>query len=282
MASLALMFRWLADEGPKVLPTLEQMRDYFGFADVRKIAVEGMIATFRSDAHPGNSWCHTVARFPDVLAVYTLLEQQQLQSNEVLWVRFSEEDAEFDYERIANRWTYHNCRTGDAQKISDKYIKGQDYPVVVIEGFPGFMERWEEHSVASPAAETRMWAFRRELYLCASRATGFLYFVCNVAQTPEVSSIQSEIDAIIAAVAMPEDLDTTATRTWRMTIQSTGAPRRLDVFIDTEASSVMSSTGATMQPPEPEPVRVKTSGSASRHSTRCALNAGSGYSFASG
>jgi hypothetical protein len=43
---------------------------------------------------------------------------------EVLWVRFSDEDPDFDYEKL-RQFTYHNCRSYDAQKISDKYVKGQ-------------------------------------------------------------------------------------------------------------------------------------------------------------
>jgi hypothetical protein len=225
------MFRWCADGGPKVVPLVDQMKDYFGFK-AQPLPADDLEVVLRSDAHPGNWWCHTVARFPNVTAVHTLLSREQLQQQDVLWVRFAEEDPEFDYEKVAGRWTYHNCRTDDAQNISDKYIKGQDFPVVVIEGFPRFMDAWQ-----SEEAEAKMWAFRRELYLCASRSTGFLYFVCNVTTTKEVSRIQREIDSLIEAVSAPEDRATSGTRSWKLIIKHTTTLRRLEVFADAEGPS---------------------------------------------
>jgi hypothetical protein len=248
IASLALMFRWFGDnDGPKIEPTLRQIQSEFGF-EVRQLPGGNVEATLRSDAHPANSWCHTVACFPEVAAVYALLEREKLDQRDVLWVRFSEEDPEFDYERILNRWMYHNCRTPDARKISDKYIKGQDYPVVVIEGFPSFMDRWQDSAEPSDAAETKMWRFRRELYLCASRATTFLYFVCNVPETPEVLRIQREIEQLIAAVSLPEDRLTSATRSWTFTIRHSKHPRGLDVFTETTESAI--TPGAPRELPE--------------------------------
>lgn len=263
IASLALMFRWFADEGPKVIPILEQMREQFGFETTvgAELALE---VVMRSDAHPANSWCHTVATFPDVAAAYAALAKEKMGHKEVLWVRFSEEDQDFDYEQLIQRFTYHNCRSRDAHKITDKYIKGQDYPIVVIEGFPGFMDRFEANGGESAeAVETRMWAFRRELYLCASRATAFLYFVCNVEETPEVLRIRNELRRLVAATATPENRSSGGIKSWKFMIRRTDQTRSLDVFADTVSETAQAgksesplATAAAVAVVRPTPVPV--------------------------
>jgi hypothetical protein len=188
-----------------------------------------------SDAHPANSWCHTVATFPSAEATYAALHRERLGHREVLWVRFSEEDPDFDYE-LLRHFTYHNCRSIEAHKISDKYVKGQEYPIVVIEGFPSFMDRYEE-SGHKGELEEKMWAFRREVYLCASRATGFLYFVCNPrTETPENIRIKEEIEGLVEAVSQPLDIITAGTKSWRISIKETDQKRSMDVFDDVNSS----------------------------------------------
>jgi hypothetical protein len=163
-----------------------------------------------------------------------MLVQEKMAHKDVLWVRFCQEDPDFDYEKLIKAFTYHNCRNHDAEKISNKYIKGQDYPVVVIEGFPRFMDRFEESpGESAQAAEAHAWAFRRELYLCASRATGFLYFICNVEQTAEISRIQNELAELVAATAMPDPATIRRTRTWKFGVLRTPMMRDLEAFADT-------------------------------------------------
>ena len=232
IASLGLMFRWFAESGPKVIPSKQQLEEAFGF-EVQLLS-SGYEILMRSDAHPANSWCHTVASFPDAAAAYTALIKEKLGHREVLWVRFSEEDPDFDYEQLIKHFTYHNCRDRDAHKISDKYIKGQDYPIVVIEGFPGFMDRYvASANETAEAAEARAWAFRRELYLCASRATAFLYFICNVPESAEVLRIQGELQKLIEATATPERSNSGGTKSWRFLLTRTEQVRKVDVFADT-------------------------------------------------
>ena len=232
IASLGLMFRWFAEAGPKVIPSKQQLEDAFGFEV--QVLPSGYEILMRSDAHPANSWCHTVASFPDAAAAYTALIKEKLGHRDVLWVRFSEEDPDFDYEQLIKHFTYHNCRDRDAHKISDKYIKGQDYPIVVIEGFPGFMDRYvASANETAESAEARAWAFRRELYLCASRATAFLYFICNVPESPEVLRIQGELQRLIEATATPERLNFGGTKSWRFLLTRTEQVRKVDVFADT-------------------------------------------------
>lgn len=170
IASLALMFRWFGEGGPKVIPSDKEFSSSFGFDSVRFKQNEPTL-TMKNDAHPANSWSHVVAAFPDVATAAATLRREKLGRKEVLWVRYSEENPDFDYEALQHDFTYHNCRSREAYKLSDKYIKGQDFPVVVIEGFPSFMEKF-----GTEEEEKQMWQFRRELYLSASRATCFLYF----------------------------------------------------------------------------------------------------------
>ncbi len=251
IASLALMFRWFADSGPKVIPTAKQMDEQFGFETA--IVADGLEVQMRSDAHPANSWCHTVATFPSAATAYSALIKERLGHKDVLWVRFSEEDPDFDYEQLIQHFTYHNCLGQDAHNISDKYIKGQDYPIVVIEGFPGFMDRFEASQYqTAESAEARAWAFRRELYLCASRATTFLYFICNVPETPEVLQIRTEIQRLVVATAIPETSYSGGTKSWKFHIGKTAHLRKVEVFIDTISTSIV----------EPLPSRPKSPASA--------------------
>ena len=242
IASLALMFRWFATGGPKVLPTLKELEGQFGF---NAVSLGGDRAlSIRNDVHPANSWSHTIATFPDVTTAFIALRREKLAASEVLWARFSEEDTDFDYEKLAQHFTYHNCRSEEAHKISDKYIKGQDYPVVVIEGFPGFMDRFE-----TKAQEAKMWEFRRELYLCASRATCFLYFVCNVPESEEVARIKAEISAMMQEVSSPDGSEG-GTKTWKFLIKSTDTPRSLDVFQETESATHEGNSAEELSPEE--------------------------------
>ncbi len=226
IASLALMFRWFADGGHKVVPTKEQLTEQFGFT------VEGERATgyklkIQTDAHPANAWAHTLASFPDANSAYRQLRAAHLPQQDVLWVRFCDEDQDFDYETLGRQFIYHVCRSVDAQKINDKYIKGQDYPVVVIEGFQGFMDRAE-----TPDEEEKMWSFRRELYLCASRATCFLYLIANVPRTPEVIRIQQEIRNLVSALSVPANYGLGGTKIWEFVITPPELSRNLEFFQD--------------------------------------------------
>jgi hypothetical protein len=255
LASLAIMFRWFAESGPKVIPSNTQLDEQFGLETVSQ--ADGLEVTMRSDAHPANSWCHTVASFPDCASAFAALVKENLKHKDVLWVRFSEEDPDFDYEQLIRHFTYHDCRSHDAQKISDKYIKGQDYPIVIIEGFPGFMDRYDAPAGQDAAApENHMWAFRRELYLCASRATAFLYFICDVTETPEVLRIRAEIQRLVSALAVPEGLNHGGTKSWKFFIDKTVQTRNLDVFTDAVPAATNGAastlTGGLARPTPPE------------------------------
>lgn len=234
LASLAIMFRWCGKDGPKVMPSKKMLYDNFGLkTDLRN--ARGYQLSIQSDAHPANSWNHTVATFPSAESAYQALANERMGHREVLWVRFSEEDDYFDYEKLRN-FTYHNCRSNEAHLITDKYVKGQEFPVVVIEGFPGFMDRFEDSSFGK-ADEEKMWRFRREVYLCSSRATCFLYFVIRETdrelRSPEAERIRQEILALVRFCSLATDVHSGGTRTWKMDVRTTGQRRSMAVFDDT-------------------------------------------------
>ena len=228
IASLALMFRWFAPSGPKVVPTTKQLEDCFGFL-VEELADQSSFLTIKNDSHPANCWRHTIARFDDASTAATLLRREKLNRTEVLWVRFSAEDPSFDYEKLQQHFTYHNCRTEEAVDLNDKYIKGQDYPVVVIEGFPRFMDQY-----ADKATEDDMWAFRRELYLCASRATCFLFFICSVTASEEIDRINLELNSLIKEVSSPRFRNHrgNGTKEWSFILNPSEITRSMDEYSD--------------------------------------------------
>lgn len=75
-----------------------------------------------------------------------------LQRDDVLWVRFCEEDSFFDYEALS-AFTYHPLNGGGVADLIDKYIKGQEFSVVVIEGLP-------PHAVAPMQCSRATWVDR--------------------------------------------------------------------------------------------------------------------------
>jgi len=237
IASLALMFRWFADSGPRIVPTKEELEGAFGFR-VAGTMDEGYALSLLNDAHPANSWSHTVASFPSATAAYLCLSQTKLGHKDVLWVRFSGENHDFDYEKLS-AFTYHNFRTEEAENLTDKYIKGQDFPVVVIEGFPSFMDRYQSGDGSPGSAELhekKMWKFRRELYLCASRATCFLYFICTNSGTPESDNIRRELAKLTSVLGRPETDDGQGGRTWRVTLDKVPDLERRKLAVFTDAS----------------------------------------------
>jgi hypothetical protein len=242
MASLALMFRWGAAEGPKVMPDAGDLKSNFAF-DVKDLAGGDVEISMKTDAHPANSWSHTVATFPDAETAFRSLESDRMGHEEVLWVRFCEEDKDFDYEAL-RRFTYHNCRNHDSDLISDKYVKGQEYPIVVIEGFPSFMDRYED-SDDGEADEGKMWKFRREVYLCASRATCFLYIVCKPRQfTKENHRIVSELNYLVESLAVPAEAARGGTRLWSLRIKQPSESRAVAEVDDIIAKQKSPARGA--------------------------------------
>lgn len=233
-ASLALMFRWFAVEGVKVIPTSTELKDLLGFDTDTTSLGSQLVLKLRNDSHPANLWSHSVGSFRSCSAVFSHLLQQNLGSSEVLWVRFSKEDPDFNYEQL-NCFTYHNFCSVESADLVDKYVKGQEFPIVVVEGFPDFMDVLPKpnSSLADMSAdEKRMWSFRRQVYICTSRATAFLYFVCNAPETEPVKRIKCELESLVTALSMCSEPAKAGSKEWRFAIHKTTATRKVSIFDD--------------------------------------------------
>lgn len=229
-AGLALMFRWCATSGPKMIPTRAQLTDEFGFEIGHYSEDEGSKIVLQNwnDSHPGNYWSFTVSAFLSCEDAYAQLSNAGVKGEQVLWVRFSEEEEAFDYEKLL-AFTYHNCNTAESFEFVDKYVKGQEFPIVVIEGFP-YEANLDVFSSQPTASEQAMWAARRELYLCCSRATAFLYFVLP-RKSPGDSGITREIREIVRQVASPANPEAVTRRTWQIELERTETTRKVDEFL---------------------------------------------------
>ncbi len=224
-ASLGLMFRWFAADGPKVLPNKDDLQNGFGFTVEENQPGKPLTLSMRNDAHPANSWSDCVSIFPNCEATLARLRPCRFRPQDVLWVRFADEDEHFDYEQLSC-FTYHNLNSLESVELTDKYIKGQDFPVVVIEGFSDDMFAWN-----SPEAEQRMWQRRKELYVCSSRATAFLFLIPRVS-SGDGAAIRGEIQELVRQLSTPYRDKDGFNRTWRITISHTDQKRRMDVFTD--------------------------------------------------
>jgi hypothetical protein len=233
MAGLALMFRWMAPEGPKVIPSKTQLEAEFGLETLDGASPRLLALTMRNDAHPANAWSHTLSTFPSCAAAFAQLQHCGLKREEVLWVRFGQEDSDFDYEQLAS-FTYHNFCTDEASALADKYVKGQDFPIVVIEGFPDHMDLTASVIDAAEIneAEQKMWRFRRLLYLCCSRATGFLYLIANGIESNALIRLKIEIDELVSQLSIPINRYFASGKTWHLRFSRTELTRSIDVFSD--------------------------------------------------
>ena len=232
-AGLSIMFRWFAEYGPKILPKRDQLEGGFGLDVAEYSTTPGGFLSLglRNDSHPANHWFYTATLHESTADAYSLLQEARLGSQDVLWVRFSQEDTLFDYELLSG-FTYHNCCTFEAFEIVDKYVKGQEYPVVVIEGVPSSLNAWENNNLNTleeiDDKEIAMWRARRVLYLCASRATAFLIFVAGEAQALS-PPVRKELHSLIGQLGLPKKASAADCR-WGFDFSATNCSREMDVF----------------------------------------------------
>jgi hypothetical protein len=205
-ASISLLFRWFGDNGSKILPSKQDLQEGLGFikAKLPDEASLQLILETRNDAHPANNWNYLVSIFPNPLSAFQQLNEARLGKDDVLWVRFDEESPAFNYEDLST-FTYHNLNTEDASDTIDKYIKGQEFPVVIIEGLPDDFEH------KNGKEERDMWIARRLVYLVASRATVFIYYVQSGRET---DSMLRELGLI----EKPDSIDEASGTTWKLKI----------------------------------------------------------------
>jgi negative regulator of replication initiation len=230
-AGLALMFRWLAASGPKIQPSQTQLKDEFGLdeAIVGEAAGSSIVLKKWNDSHPGNYWSFTTSTFFSCQDAYAQLGNAGLSRRDVLWVRFREEEEGFDYEKLLH-FTYHNVHTDEAVDLVDKYVKGQEFPIVMIEGFPAAANR-TEFADAMDDEEKEMWRARRQLYLCCSRSTAFLYFVLPSPEGGQFKGLAAEILDLVKQVSTPESPAATTKRIWRLQFYRTNVSRSVDDFL---------------------------------------------------
>ncbi|HEX4084353.1 MAG TPA: hypothetical protein VHY22_05545 [Chthoniobacteraceae bacterium] len=250
VAGLALMFRWFAKDGPKVIPGNDDLRDGFGFKVDAPAGENTLRLSNINDSHPGNCWAFTASQFAAAQDAFTLLQKESIRQRDVLWVRFGKEDPSFDYEKLS-AFTYHRADQNDSGELLDKYVKGQEFPVVVIEGVPAAMLRVETQENVlgqSPMTEEEreMWRARRELYLCCSRATAFLFFVTG----EQDGKVNEELCRLLRSMSRPSD---SGRRCWSFDVKFgdvTRTVRDIDRLID-EVPVPVRDAGAT-QPPVSE------------------------------
>ena len=115
-----------------------------------------------------------------------------------MWVTFSFCDRDFDYQEVKSDFTHLDLTNPiNNQWIIDTSIKGQEFSIVVIEGVGPEFNNFDN--------EEAMLRHRRELYLCASRATVFLFFVHNKnkLQAEGQKQIKNELQALRRELSRP-------------------------------------------------------------------------------
>lgn len=214
--SLGLMFRWFAVGGVKILPSSTELKQEFGF-NVDEYGQDRIILSMYNDAHPANHWKQCVEWFTHPESVLKRLRPLRFGPRDVLWVRFNREDEHFDYEQL-RAYTYHNLNCDESTEITNKYIKGQDFPIVVIEGLAEDME------ATDPSETARMWQRRQELYICCSRATAFLFLVADPPSSV-TQFAEAEFREAAAQLSQPETDARGFQRKWTFKIGTYGVYR---------------------------------------------------------
>lgn len=230
-AALALMFRWFGKGGAKVLPTRADFENSFGFAfgedDFMPVKAGELVSvSLRNDTHPANYWSFTVAHYADWRIAYHWIEEWKLNHHQVLWVRFSHTDNYLDQQGIPCV-QLQDLQVHNPDHVIDTHIKGREFPVVVIEGLPA--EAVDQTDLAT------MLAWRRRLYLCASRATCFLFFVYPHSDGSAASeSWNAELRALLSCCSMPSNRNESSSKFWRFRFDYPEKLLRPDIFAEIE------------------------------------------------
>lgn len=220
-ASMALLFRWFGPQGPKVVPSKDELEAGLGFSVDGDTRSDKIVLKSRNDAHPANNWSHLVSMYTGPRELEAQLRETALSKDDVLWARFNVEVPEFGYEKLT-RYTYHNLYSNDTSEVIDKYIKGQEFPIVVIEGLP---DNFEAVAAAPEGSERRMWVARRQLYLVASRATCFLFFVRSGNESEECLAELREMTGQLSTPDLDAKLSGASGKMWTVNFNR-GDPTR--------------------------------------------------------
>lgn len=245
-AALALMFRWFGQGGVKILPTQTDLVNHFGFVfdkdkPLPSKAAEPVVLSLKNDSHPANYWSFTVARYADWEVAYHWIEEWGLHSQDVLWVRFSHTDIYLDQQRL-DRVQLRDLLVHNPDQVIDTHIKGREFPVVVIEGLPS--EGVDQSNLAA------MLLWRRRLYLCASRATCFLFFVYPRPDgSPASAAWDAELRALLGSCSSPSNPQQSSSKFWNLRFDFPEQLLRPDVFVDLESPTAPPIADGRLAPP---------------------------------
>lgn len=197
IASLALMFRWFSAEGPMIRPEEAEVpgdgrifRGGYGVRVLSPNAAPNAILAMRNDSHPANVWQGTISKMFSAKQVLHLLETQSSGHENVLWLRFAAEQGAPENLTLQGRFNFHNIGAEQAADFIARNIQGLEFPIVVIEGLPPHFNNLQDPH--------RMLNARRQFYLCASRASGFLYLV-----PPHGPVVSEEITGLLRQLQAP-------------------------------------------------------------------------------
>lgn len=222
-AATSLLFRWHSERGPMVRPKTVELRTRSGqtletFVSIGGIKLEnrparetGQVVAMRNDSHPGNGWRRTIDLFEDALDLHGFLQSNRVAKTDVLWLRFSQQHPDLQDLTLQEQYRFHRIDPANPADFIDRNIKGLEFPVVVIEGTPQPIDpgETEEENAA-------MWRARRQLYLCATRASAFVYFV--LVDNPHNRGIRQELLEILNQLREPTAKPFDTGLTWKMRI----------------------------------------------------------------
>lgn len=181
MTGKALLFRWYSKKGPMIRPGLikpeQKFQKFYTFKGGIGVKVEHDDQSndcriwIRNDTHPSNYWNKTVDLFESGRELADILKLERVQKDQVMWLRFDGQDHDIEDRYLSNQFEYHRVSPTAPEEFIDQNIKGLEFPIVVIEGLPTNFDNW--------SVPEKLWQARRLLYICATRATGFLYFILN-------------------------------------------------------------------------------------------------------
>lgn len=217
ITGLALLFRWFSEQGLMICPDAEEvpthselnrsLRGCLGAKVTTNLKSQQCVVTMRNDSHPGNHWRRTVDLFERGNDVLRMLENQRVRHQEVLWLRF--DGAETSDQVPDSGVEFYDVSSGSLEGFVNRRIKGLEHPIVVIEGMPEDID-----DIENPE---RMWIARRLLYLCTSRASGFLYFV--IPRNQHRGGVRDEISRILNQLSNPEMQGHEIGETWKLSFK---------------------------------------------------------------
>ncbi len=219
ITGLALLYRWFSASGPMIRPERAELplqsskvptfKGGVGFEVSRGLHSGECRISMRNDSHPGNNWRQTVDLFSSAGALRRMLIAQDVRKCDVLWLRFSQQDPDLPSLTLGRDFEFYQIDTQHASEFIDRNIKGLEFPIVVIEG--------THAGIDATADPVDLWTARRQLYLCTSRAVGFLYVVLN--EDPAHAPFRKEVEKLLDSLRRPHRGPHESGYTWRLSFR---------------------------------------------------------------